>query len=86
MSDDEDEDIAMGNGAGNDSVLSHTPPSAKKQKKAPAPKKTTGQPLATVENEVSIVDGPSEGKSKTASDRYQKVLRSHSLLGVADSR
>lgn len=82
MSDDEDEDISMADGATNDnSVLSQTPPSAKKQKKAPAAKKATGKPLAPVENEVSILDGPAESnlKSKTASERYQKACLSEIL-------
>ena len=65
----------MGDGATNDdgSVMSRTPPSAKKQKKAPAPKKAAGKPLAPVENEVSMIDAPVEQKDKNASDRYQKV-------------
>ena len=74
MSDDEDEDISIEDAATNDdSVMSHTPPSAKKQKKAPAPKKAAGKPLAPVENEVSMIDAPVEHKDKNASDRYQKV-------------
>jgi DNA topoisomerase II len=65
-----------------DSVLTSTPPSAKKQKKAPV-KKTAGKPLAPVENDVSALDGIDDDGATTlaparpqkdASDRYQKVF------------
>ena len=76
MSDDEDEDISMADDTtNNDSVLSRTPPSAKKQKKAPAPKKGAGKPLATIDNEASAIDIEVGSKNKSASDRYQKVSR-----------
>lgn len=71
-SDDEDNDPVDG-----DSVLSRTPPSAKKQKKAPASKKSGGKPLAEIENESMILDdvapAPSKGKVKSASETYKKV-------------
>ena len=59
-----------------ESLLSTTPPSAKKQKKAPAPKKSTTSALKEIENEAMNVDGGSdlkEKKSTKASDQYQKV-------------
>lgn len=63
-------------------ALESTPPSAKKQKKAPGPKKapSKAKPLQPKENE-SEVDGddfgegseaPKEGK-KSSGDAYQKV-------------
>lgn len=58
------------------SILSMTPPSAKKQKKAPAVKKTGAKPLQENENEASNIGGADEPKSKKASkstDQYQKV-------------
>ena len=62
----------------NDSHLSNTPPSAKKQKKAsapaPKPKKSAMTALQEVENEA--FDGNAETKSKKSSkatDQYQKV-------------
>ena len=77
--DDEDPDILMsGTPIANGSILSSTPPSAKKQKKAPAPKKGVGKPLASLENEAPSFDGANDAvpltkASKDASDRYQKV-------------
>ena len=60
----------------NDSVLSGTPPSAKKQKKAPATKKTAVKPLQEVENEAMGYDGTEEATPKKGSkstETYQKV-------------
>lgn len=62
-----------------DSLLSNTPPSNKKQKKAPAPKKTGGKPLQEMENETiateTIATDMVEAKPKKGSntDKYQKV-------------
>ena len=59
-----------------DSVLSGTPPSAKKQKKAPAIKKAAAKPLQEVENEAMGYDGAEEPKAKKGSkstETYQKV-------------
>ncbi|KAI0409549.1 DNA topoisomerase [Xylaria palmicola] len=79
---DSDEDAA-------DSILSHTPPSAKKQKKAPAPKKSSGKPLAEVENESIGLDGASEpkpkGKAKTATETYQKLTQLEHILKRPDT-
>lgn len=67
MSDDED-----------DSLLSHTPPKAKK---ASAPKRAGSKPLADVENESFGGEGASEvtGKNGNASERYQKVSQTQTL-------
>lgn len=55
-----------------DSVLSHTPPKAKK---AAASKRAGSKPLADVENESFAGEGTSEapGKNGNTSDKYQKV-------------
>lgn len=55
-----------------DSLLSHTPPKAKK---ASAPKRAGSKPLADVENESFGGEGAPEGSSKNAdaSEKYQKV-------------
>ncbi len=85
-SDDED-DISVDDNVSlhDNSLLSNTPPSAKKQKKVPAPKKAT-KPLATVENEaMGLLDGVGEAKPKKteSSDRYQKVTKSdHCILST----
>lgn len=66
----------------NDSVLSTTPPSAKKQKTVP--KKTSGKPLREIENEAiaeaidasMMLDGSPDEKPKKGSkstEQYQKV-------------
>ena len=74
---DEDEDSAPeADSLHDDTLLSNTPPSAKKQKKAPAPrKKTTGKPLQTLENEAPTFDGANEPQPKkgSATEQYQKV-------------
>ena len=57
-----------------DSLLSVTPPGAKKQKKGPAPKKSSGKPLQEIENEAMASTSPSKAKkSSKATDQYQKV-------------
>lgn len=67
-----------------DTLLSATPPSAKKQKKAPAPKKMGAKPLREIENEAIAeaidasmnLDGTDEPKPKKGSkstEQYQKV-------------
>ncbi|TPX18909.1 uncharacterized protein E0L32_011387 [Thyridium curvatum] len=68
------------------SDLSHTPPSAKKQKKAPA-KKSSGRPLAEIENDSLVqLDGPSEPKSKkTATETYQKLTQLEHILKRPDT-
>ena len=74
---DEDEDEALDQDSLNDgSHLSNTPPSAKKLKKAsaPKPKKNTMAALQEIQNE--SFDGevaPKPKKSSKATDQYQKV-------------
>ena len=86
-SDDEDSDLDQGDSIGG---LSNTPPSAKKQKKAPA-KKTAGKPLAEIENDSLMqLDGPSEGNSKsktkkTATETYQKLTQLEHIIKRPDT-
>lgn len=82
---DNDDDDDDGDDA--DSNLSHTPPSAKKQKKAPAAKKSSGRPLAEVENESTGLDGVSEPKTKakTATETYQKLTQLEHILKRPDT-
>ncbi|KAK5125991.1 DNA topoisomerase 2 [Meristemomyces frigidus] len=85
-----DDDISMND----DSLLSNTPPSAKKQKKAPAPKKTASKPLAEVENESFNFDGAAEMEPKpkpkaqkkgTATEQYQKLTQLEHILKRPDT-
>lgn len=76
--DTEDEDSAPELGSlHDDSLLSATPPSLKKQKKAPAlkVKKAMGKPLQALENEALNLDGVDDPKPKKggATDQYQKA-------------
>ena len=60
------------------SVLSSTPPGAKKAKMPPK-KKAASKPLATLENDAIALDGVADEKPQkagTATDRYQKVSTS----------
>ncbi|KAI9823498.1 MAG: DNA topoisomerase 2 [Sarea resinae] len=71
-----------------DSLLSNTPPSAKKQKKAPAPKKSSGKPLHDINNEGMDLDGPSDAKSKKAtnsSSQYQRLTQLEHVLKRPDT-
>ena len=67
-----------------DSLLSATPPSAKKQKKAQGLKKVGAKPLREIENEAiseaidasMVVDGATDTKAKKgskATEQYQKA-------------
>lgn len=70
------------------SLLSHTPPSAKKQKKAPAAKKAgAAKPLRDIENESMQMDGPSDkpSKKKTATDQYQKLTQLEHIIKRPDT-
>lgn len=72
--DSEDEGSDNDDGFGGDSVMSSTPPDAKKAKKAPGPKKGGAKPLADVANESFGTDGTVEPSKETgAADKYQKV-------------
>jgi DNA topoisomerase II len=85
--DSDEEDSVVGDD-GSVSGFSHTPPSAKKQKKAPV-KKTGGKPLAPIENESFMqVDGPSENKpktKKTATETYQKLTQLEHIIKRPDT-
>ena len=76
-SDVENTDLSMDESAGGGSHLSVTPPSAKKQRKLPAPKKTGGNPLQPIDNDTcGLTDGASKAQSKkqlSATEQYQKV-------------
>lgn len=82
--DTEDEDSEGDPSLHDDSLLSNTPPSAKRPKKAPGSKKMGAKPLREVENEAiaqaidasMMVDGVDEPKAKKGSkstETYQKV-------------
>lgn len=74
--DSEDEDSDLEPSVHGDSPLSATPPSAKKQKKAPAPKKKAAKPLQEVQNEAVSFDGAEDSKPQKGSkstETYQKV-------------
>ena len=76
--DSENEDSSVEEGASihDESLLSATPPSAKKQKKAPGVKKSSGKPLQEIENGAMTAASPAGGKPKKSSkatDQYQKV-------------
>lgn len=67
------------------SVLSHTPPSSKKQKKAPA-KKSSGKILAEIENDSMQPDGPAASKKKkTATETYQKLTQIEHIIKRPDT-
>ena len=84
--DTEDEDSEGGPSIHDDSLLSNTPPSAKRPKKAPGPKRMGAKPLREVENEAIaeaidaslVMDGVDEPKAKKGSkstETYQKVSK-----------
>jgi len=85
----DDEDEPSGMESINDaSILSHTPPSAKKQKKAPAAKKSgVPKPLRDIENESMQMDGPSDkpSKKKSATDQYQKLTQLEHIIKRPDT-
>ncbi|KAF2215953.1 hypothetical protein CERZMDRAFT_34549, partial [Cercospora zeae-maydis SCOH1-5] len=68
-----------------DSLLSNTPPSNKKQKKAPAQKKkVASEPLAEIENE-SFMDVPVAATAKKGSEQYQKLTQLEHILKRPDT-
>ena len=86
--DSEDEDSDVEASPRDDSVLSATPPSAKKQKKAPVVKKAAAKPLQEVQNEAVGFDGAEEPKPKKGSkstETYQKVLAHTCSLTKSES-
>ncbi len=76
-SDVENSDHDIGRASADDaSLLSQTPPSAKKQKKGPGPKMSSGKHLQPISNESYGAEGADDAKSKkklTATEQYQKV-------------
>lgn len=92
-SDDEDPPSDKDDSMEDASVLSNTPPNAKKQKKGPA-KKAIGNPLLENTNDSSIMslDGPADPKpkaakkeTKTATDRYQKLTQLEHIIKRPDT-
>jgi DNA topoisomerase-2 len=70
------------------SILSNTPPSAKKQKKAPAAKKAAGKPLQDIANDSMNMDGPADlpaAKKKSATDQYQKLTQLEHIIKRPDT-
>ncbi|KAI9840189.1 MAG: DNA topoisomerase 2 [Sclerophora amabilis] len=87
QTDDEASEIDR-NSLHDDSLLSVTPPSAKKQKKAPVPKKKGGKPLQDIENDVAGLDGsqdPQPNKGPGATERYQKLTQLEHILKRPDT-
>ncbi|KGO74230.1 DNA topoisomerase II, eukaryotic-type [Penicillium italicum] len=80
-SEDEVSDIQISD---DDSLLSHTPPKAKK---TPAPKRAGSKPLADVENESHGGDVAADSTSKTgnASDKYQKLTQLEHIIKRPDT-
>ncbi|KAI4263914.1 MAG: hypothetical protein L6R42_000952, partial [Xanthoria sp. 1 TBL-2021] len=87
--DTEDEDSAPERDSlHDDSILSATPPSAKKQKKAPAPKKKATKPLQEVENEAMGFDGvedPKPKKDSKSTETYQKLTQLEHIIKRPDT-
>ncbi|KAH8884751.1 type II DNA topoisomerase [Thozetella sp. PMI_491] len=70
-------------------TLSNTPPSTKKQRKAPV-KKSSGKPLAEIENDSMAldepVDSPPKAKSKkSATETYQKLTQLQHIIKRPDT-
>ncbi|KAL9099075.1 MAG: hypothetical protein Q9187_009552, partial [Circinaria calcarea] len=87
--DSEDEDLdAERNSLHDGSLLSATPPSAKKQKKGPAPKKMASKPLRELENGATGFDGAADPKLKKAAgatDQYQKLTQLEHIIKRPDT-
>ncbi|KAI4255055.1 MAG: hypothetical protein LQ352_002755 [Teloschistes flavicans] len=87
--DTEDEDSASERPSlHDDSLLSVTPPGAKKQKKAPAPKKSVAKPLQEVQNEANGFDGAEDAKPKKrskSSETYQKLTQLEHIIKRPDT-
>lgn len=72
-----------------DRPLSSTPPMAKKQKKAPA-KKSSGKPLAEIENDSMLIDdepalAAASKSSKSATETYQKLTQLEHIIKRPDT-
>ncbi|KAL8842895.1 MAG: hypothetical protein Q9170_000299 [Blastenia crenularia] len=71
-----------------DTILSNTPPSAKKLKKAPVPKKKSTKPLQESQNEAMGLDGTDEAKPKKGSkstETYQKLTQLEHIIKRPDT-
>ncbi|KAI1465889.1 type II DNA topoisomerase [Daldinia caldariorum] len=81
-----DSDEDDGGDDGDDvSGFSNTPPSAKKQKKAPAAKKSSGPPLGEIENDSMMLDDSKPSKKKTATEMYQKLTQLEHIIKRPDT-
>ena len=72
-----------GDTIGDESGFSNTPPSAKKQKKNPPLKKSSGVPLAELENDSMMPDIPEKAApkgKKTATEMYQKLSQIEHII------
>lgn len=80
---DSEDEVSNSHLSDDDSLLSHTPPKAKK---ASAPKRAGSKPLADVENESFGADGQSDAapKNGSASDKYQKVCFISGIYRISD--
>ncbi|KAM0285951.1 hypothetical protein ACHAQH_001138 [Verticillium albo-atrum] len=73
------------------SGFSNTPPSSKKLKKAPAASKSSGNPLAEIENDSMMLDEPSasapvaKGKKKSVEETYQKLTQLEHIVKRPDT-
>ncbi|KAK7403125.1 DNA topoisomerase 2 [Neonectria punicea] len=77
-----DDDDAMSDGSG----FSNTPPDSKKQKKDPPAKKSSGVPLAELENDSMMIDSSPKPKSKkTATETYQKLTQLEHIIKRPDT-
>lgn len=87
--DSDDEDLASDVESVHDaSLLSNTPPSAKKQKTAPAAKKGKGKPLQDIDNESMMMDAAPASKpmkKKDATDQYQKLTQLEHIIKRPDT-
>ncbi|KAF4971902.1 hypothetical protein FSARC_1407 [Fusarium sarcochroum] len=78
----ESDDDGMSDASG----FSNTPPKSKKQKKEPSASKSSGTPLAEVENDSMIIDSPEKpGKAKTATEMYTKLSQLEHILKRPDT-
>ena len=87
--DSEDETSSIGDNAFDDeSLLSHTPPKAKKAKPGPVATKSAKKPLADVVNEAMAVDGAAvekPKKGKRVSEQYQMISHLEHIIKRPDT-
>lgn len=87
--DSEDEAPSLADDAfGDESLLSHTPPKAKKAKPTPAPAKSVKKPLADVVNEAMAADVTAEAKptkGKRVSEQYQMISHLEHIIKRPDT-